>query len=167
MKSGRPKLEFRHDPDRYLLALAAVFRELGASRRGSIEIAVACLEGVVVGRNAKPGWGRGIGVLEVRYELWRRRDDAGDGIADRARWLRRKMKDGDSDEASRRWLAAMSGAWLIALHAGPVRIIRDLAQAVGEVAYAERMLVPIAMGRPPLLPGEEKAAVVNFRPQTS
>ena len=42
MKPGRPRNTFLNDPDRYLLALAHAFREMGTSRRGAIEIAVAC-----------------------------------------------------------------------------------------------------------------------------
>jgi hypothetical protein len=124
MKRGRPRNKFATDPDRYVLALAHVFRELGASRRGSIEIAAACLEGDVIGPNRKPGWGRGLGMIVVEYEL-PGHVGGSKAIADRARHLRRKMKNTIKNEASLRWLAAMSGAWLIALWRGPERLIID------------------------------------------
>jgi hypothetical protein len=142
---GRPRNTFLTDPDRYVLALASVFREMGTSRRGAIEIAVAALEGFPSAINSKPGWGRGLGLLDVHYELRDQPDDP-DAIANRARWLRRKIKDGVNDEASRRWLAAMSGAWLIAPRRGPPRIIIDLASSVGEAEYANAVLIPVANG---------------------
>lgn len=133
MPRGRPPNSFITDPDRYLLALAYVFRELEASRRGAVEIAVACLEGSVIGLNRRPGWGRGLGMIEVEYEL-RGHVGGSKAIADRARHLRRKM-GAIKSEASLRWLAAMSGAWLIAaLWRGPERLIIDLAGAVGAQA---------------------------------
>ena len=150
MKRGRPRNTFLSDPDRYPLALAHVFREMGVSRRGSIEIAVACMEGMVVGPNRRQRWhrSRGLNMLDVAYELPGRGGNAGN-IADRARWLRRKMKAviEDRDEASRRWLAAMSAAWWIALYHGPEHLILELAEAAGELDYAREVLVPLARGQ--------------------
>ena len=60
---GRPRIEFLQDPDRYLLAVAAIFPDLGTSRRGAIEIAVAAIEGYVVGPNQRPGWGTRLELL--------------------------------------------------------------------------------------------------------
>jgi hypothetical protein len=142
---GRPRNTFLTDPDRYVLALASVFREMGTSRRGAIEIAVAALEGFPSAINPKPGWGRGLGLLDVHYELPDQPDDP-DAIANRARWLRRKIKDGVNDDASLRWLAAMSAAWLIALRRGPPRIILNLATSIGEAEFAQAVLIPIATG---------------------
>ncbi len=161
MPRGRPRNTFLSDPDRYVLAAAHMFREMGASRRGAIEIAVACIEGVVVGPNTKLGWGRGIKMLDASYEL-RQRGDSYD-IADRARWLRRKMKEAAKDEAAVRWLAAMSGAWHIALNHGSEKIILDLAGLANEVEYARRVLVPFSRRR---YPGLKKLQGPNFRPQT-
>jgi hypothetical protein len=146
VKRGRHRNSFLNDPDRYPLALACVFRELGASRRGAVEIAVACTEGRVIGANQRPGRGHGLTMLDLAYELPGHTVNA-DGIADRARWLRRKMKSGIGDAANRRWLAAMSSAWLIALNRGPERLIRDLAATGGESEYAEKVLVPAATGK--------------------
>jgi hypothetical protein len=160
MPRGRPRNTFLSDPDRYLLALAYVFREMGVSRRGSIEMAVACLEGVVTGRNPKPGWGRGMGMLVVNYQLRDRPHDL-DGIANGARWLRRKMEAGVADAANHRWLAAMSGAWLIALHHGSARLIRDLAGMVREAEYAESVLVPVATGQAARLGEKQPKKVRN------
>ena len=147
MKRGRPRNTFLTDPDRYVLALAHVFRELGASRRGSIEIAVACTEGWVIGLNTKPGRGHGLTMLDLVYELPKTVN--ANGIADRARWLRRKMKAviKDEDAASLRWLAAMSGAWWIALQRGPVRLLLKLAESVGEIDYARDVLLRVAGGK--------------------
>jgi hypothetical protein len=144
---GRPRNTFLSDPDRYPLALAHVFREMGTSRRGAVEIAVACTEGVVVGPN-RPGRGHGRTMLELAYELPGHTVNA-DGIADRARWLRRKMRAvvRDKDEASLRWLATMSAAWWIALQRGPEHIILKLAESVGEADYAQDVLLPVAGGK--------------------
>ena len=59
----RPPIKFLQDPDRYLLAVAAAFPDLGTSRRGAVEIAVAAIEGYAVGPNRRPGWGRGLNLL--------------------------------------------------------------------------------------------------------
>jgi hypothetical protein len=145
-KRGRPRNVFLSDPDRYVLALASVFRELGASRRGAVEIAVACTEGRVVGLNRRPGRGHGLSMLELTYELPHTVNV--NGITDRARELRRKMKAAikDEDPASKRWLAAISGAWWIALQRGPVRLLLELAESVGELDYAHDVLLPVAGG---------------------
>ena len=66
-KRGRPRIEFLQDPDRYLLAVAAIFPDLGTSRKGAIEIAVAAIEGYAVGPNCRPGWGRGLNLLYEEY----------------------------------------------------------------------------------------------------
>jgi hypothetical protein len=148
MKRGRPRIKFATDPDRYVLALAHVFREMGASRRGAIEIAVACMEGCVIGPNQWPGRGHGLTMLDLSYELPGHTFNA-NGIADRARWLRRKMKTvvKDENDASGRWLAVMSAAWWIALYRGPEHLILQLAESVGELAYAHDVLLPVASGR--------------------
>jgi hypothetical protein len=145
-KRGRPRNTFLSDPDRYPLALAHVYREMGASRRGAIEIAVAGMEGRVVGPNQWPGYGRGLSMLEFDYELPGHTYNA-DGIADRARGLRRKMKAAAKDEASVRWLAAMSAAWWIALQRGPERAILEMAESVNEADYARDVLLPVASGQ--------------------
>jgi hypothetical protein len=148
MKRGRPRNTFLGDPDRYPLALASVFREMGTSRRGAVEIAIACTEGRVIGLNQRPGRGHGLTMLDFAYELPGHTVNA-DGIADRARGLRRKMKAviEDKDEAGRRWLATMSWAWWIALRRGPVQFILELARSVGELDYAHDVLLPVAGGR--------------------
>ena len=102
----------------------------------------------MVGLNQRSGWGRGLAMLDLAYELPGHTINA-DGIADRARWLRRKMKAviEEMDEADRRWLATMSWAWWIALHRGPERLILELAEKVGELDYAHDVLVPVATGQ--------------------
>jgi hypothetical protein len=132
MPGGRPRNTFLSDPDRYLMALAYVFREMGASRRGAIEIAVACTEGRVIGLNRRPGRGHGLTMLDLAYEVPGHTANT-DGIADRARWLRRKMEKAICDKASGPWLAAMSAAWSIALRRGPVRLIFELAERAGSL----------------------------------
>lgn len=144
MKRGRPRNTFLADPDRYPLALAHTFREMGASRRGAIEIAVCCTEGWLVGPNQRPGWGRGLGMLDVTYKL--PRTVSANGIADRSRWLRRKMKQAIKDESAARWLTVMSAAWWLAIYRGPARLILELAEGVGELDYAHDILLPVAGG---------------------
>lgn len=148
MKHGRRRKTFLSDPDRYPLALAHMYREMGASRRGSIEIAVASTEGCVIGVNQQSRRirSRGLGMLDYTYELPGHTFNV-DGIADRARGLRRKMKNAIRDEASLRWLAAMSAAWWVAIHRGPEHRILDLAGSVGEHDYATDVLVPVASGK--------------------
>ncbi len=148
MKRGRHRNTFLSDPDRYPLALAHMYREMGVSRRGSIEIAVACTEGRVIGAN-QPSQrirSRGLGMLDIAYELPGHLANA-NGIADRARGLRRKMKNAIRDEASVRWLATMSAAWWIALYRGPAHLILELAESAGEIDYARDVLLPVAGGR--------------------
>jgi hypothetical protein len=91
-RRGRPRIEFLQDPDRYLLAVAAAFPDLGTSRKGAIEIAVAAIEGYVVGPNRKPGWGRGLGMLYDEYAM--RPGGRAATIGNRERELRRKNETG-------------------------------------------------------------------------
>jgi hypothetical protein len=148
MKRGRRRKTFLSDPDRYPLALAHVFREMGMSRRSSIEIAVACTEGRVIGPNLRPRRSHGLTMVEFAFELPGHTVNA-DGIADRARWLRRKMKAviKDKDEANLRWLATMSMAWWIAIYRRPEHFNLELAESVGELDYAHDVLLPVRWGK--------------------
>ena len=135
------------DPDRYLLAVAAAFPDLGTSRKGAIEIAIAAIEGYVVGPNRKPGWGRGLGMLYDEYAMRPGRRAA--TIGNRERELRRKMKRAANDPVAARWLATMSMGVLLALwHVAPRggnvgELIRELAARVGEQAFAENVLIKL------------------------
>jgi hypothetical protein len=144
-RRGRPKKAFRSDPDRFVLAVATALGEMGCSRRGALEIAVACVLGVPVGVNSKPGWGRGINLLDIEYEM--RRGAA--TISGRAERLRRKIKTALGDPAAQRWLAAMSTALLIALEAPPgaERLVLELAHEVGELRFAIHRLLPLLRER--------------------
>ena len=147
-RRGRPHLGFLQDPDRFLLAIAAVFRDLGTSRKGAIEIAVAAIEGYVVGPNLKPGWGRGLGLLYDHYVM-RPVPGRAASIGNRERELRRKLKRALEDPACGRWLAAMSQATLLALRVVvPARgtageLIMELADAVGEQTFATDVLLEL------------------------
>jgi hypothetical protein len=144
---GRPRIEFLQDPDRYLLAVAAAFPDLGTSRRGAIEITVAAIEGYAVGPNRRPGWGRGLNLL---YEEYRMRRGGAATISNRSRELRRKMKRAAGDPVAARWLAAMSQGLLLALWAhapGDDKnvgdLITELAASVGDEAFAREVLLVI------------------------
>lgn len=150
-RRGRPRGAFLQDPDRYLLAVATVFRELGTSCSGAIEIAVAAIEGHVVGDNLKPGWGHGLNLLYAEFAM-RPRRGAASTIDSRARELRRKMKRAVKDPAAARWLAAMSEAVLLALWAhAPSQAsgmtagaaILELGAIVGKSEFAHEVLLAL------------------------
>jgi hypothetical protein len=147
-RRGRPHLDFLQDPDRFLLAIAAVFRDLGTSRKGAIEIAVAAIEGHVVGPNLKPGWGRGLGLLYDHYVM-RPAPGRAASIDNRERELRRKLKRALKDPACVRWLGAMAQATLLALRVVvPARgtageLIMELAAAAGERTFATDVLLEL------------------------
>jgi hypothetical protein len=147
IKRGRPRIEFLQDPDRYLLAVAAIFPDLGTSRKGAVEIAVAAIEGYAVGPNRRPGWGRGLNLL---YEEYRMRPGRAATIDNRQRELRRKMKRVAADPVAARWLAAMSQGLLLALwahvpgdHKNVGDLITELAASVGDEAFATEILLEI------------------------
>jgi hypothetical protein len=146
-RRGAPAKAFRSDPDRYLLAVATAFGGMGTSRRGALEIAVAAVQGLPVGPNLKPGWGRGINLLDAEYEL--RRPASAATIAGRAEGLRQKIKKALDDPDAVKWLAAMSTAWLIALewppHPAAQRLMLDLAGAVGEGQFAAKVLIRLLL----------------------
>ncbi len=146
MKRGRPKLAFRHDPDRFIMALAMLFSLYGASRRGSVEIALAYVLGVPVGRQ-RPSWGRGLGMLTTVFELPDRQPGA---LVDHAHWLRRKLNKTLGDRAALYWLATMSHAWDVALARGGEQRILHLAAQVGEQRFAKAVLLPLV--RSPMEP---------------
>jgi hypothetical protein len=141
---GRPAKTFRDDPDRYVLAVATAFGSMGTSRRGALEIAVACVQGIPVEPNFKPGWGRGINLLDVKYEM---RGATAATISGRAERMRRKIKAALNDPEAARWLTAMSTAWLIALEGPPraERLVLELADKVGEREFATTVLLPLLM----------------------
>jgi hypothetical protein len=153
-RRGRPPIEnFLQDPDRYLLAVAAAFPDLGTTRRGAVEIAVAAIEGYPVGPNLKPGWGRGLGLLYEEFTM-RREPGMAATIPNRARELRRKMKRAAKDPVAARWIAVMSQAAALALWAAVPppggktagELIIELARLVGEEAFATQTLIEIWRG---------------------
>ena len=153
-RRGRPPIKnILHDPDRYLMAVAAAFPDLGTSRRGAVEIAVAAIEGYPVGPNLKPGWGRGLGLLYEEYTM-RRKPGMAATIPNRARELRRKLKRAAIDPVATRWMAVMSQATALALWATvpPLRgktageLIIELARGVNEEAFAAQTLIEIWRG---------------------
>jgi hypothetical protein len=146
---GRPRIEFLRDPDRYLLAIAAGFPDLGTSRRGAVELAVAAVEGYAIGPNRRPGWGRGLNLLYDEYAM-RPAAGAAATIPNRSRELRRKMKRAAADPMAARWLTAMSEGLLLALgvHVPADRqnagdLILELAAMVGDVPFATAVLLEI------------------------
>ena len=150
-----------------------MFRDLGTSRKGAIEIAVAAIEGYVVGPNLKPGWGRGLGLLYDHYVM-RPVPGRAASIGNRERELRRKLKRALEDPACGRWLGAMSQATLLALRVVvPARgtagaLIMELADAVGEQTFATDVLLRAAehaadRARLPRVASKQQIAV---RPQT-
>jgi hypothetical protein len=147
-RRGRPHLSFLQDPDRFLLAIATAFPDLGTSRKGAIEITVAAIEGCVVGPNLKPGWGRGLNLLYDQYAM-RPAPGRAASIGNRERELRRKLKRVLKDPAAARWLAAMSQATLLALRVVvPARgtageLIMELADAVGDQTFATDVLLKL------------------------
>jgi hypothetical protein len=137
-----------------VLAVAAAFPDLGTSRRGAIEIAVAAIEGYPVGPNLKPGWGRGLGLLYEEYAM-RHKPGMAATIPNRARELRRKLKRAAKDPVAARWMAVMSQATALALWAvaPPSRskktageLIIELARMIGEEAFATQTLIEIWRG---------------------
>lgn len=132
----------------YLLAVAAIFPDLGTSRRGAVEIAIAAIEGYAIGPNRQPGWGRGLNLLYHEYAM--RPDSRATSIDSRQRELRRKMKKAAGDPVAARWLAAMSQGLLLALwvHVPGDRrnvgeMITELAAKVGDEAFANDVLLGI------------------------
>jgi hypothetical protein len=156
-RRGRPKKKFRDDPDRFVLAVATAFAAMGTSRRGALEIAVACVQGRPVGPNLKPGWGRGINLLDAKYQL--RRPATAATIAGRAEGLRQKIKMVLHDPDAVRWLAAMSAAVQIALEVPPSvapqaeRLVLELTREVGELRFAIYRLLPLLQKRR-IIPGK-------------
>ena len=147
-KRGRPPIPFQQDRDRYLLAVAAAFPDLGTSRKGAVEIAVAAVEGWVIGRNRKPR-GRGLNMLADLYAL--RSPSRAASIDNRQRELRRKLKRCVTEPIAGRWLAAISQALLLALGHTVLRdrsknigeLIVELAASVGEEAFAQTVLLEL------------------------
>jgi hypothetical protein len=159
---GRHKLAFRTDPDRFVLALAIVFREFGASRRGAVEIAVAYLSGKPVAIR-KPDWGRGLGMLPIAYEL--PGYSGPNAIANRARHLRRKVREALADPEDLRWLAIASRAWHCALGRGAPLKIQHWAALIGEQAFARQVWLPLAAC--PMEPGLKRFLRREFSPPDS
>jgi hypothetical protein len=151
-RSGRPKLEFRHDRDRHLLALALAYRTLGMSRRGGCEAAVATVEGLPVGPNLnRRRGGHGLNMLDWQFEL-KRRPGAAATIEGRARGLRQKIRKWQRDPEAVRWLAVMQRAWLVALQTlvppgAADAEIKKLTKQIGETAFAERLLAVAGLVR--------------------
>jgi hypothetical protein len=147
-RRGRPRLGFLQDPDRFLLAIAIAFPDLGTSRKGAIEITIAAIEGYAIGPNLKPGWGRGLNLLYDQYAM-RPVPGRAASIGNRERELRRKLKRALKDPAAVRWLAAMSEATLLALrvvvpaHGTAGELIMELADTVGERTFAHDVLLEL------------------------
>jgi hypothetical protein len=142
-KRGRPKLEFRRDRDRHLMALALAYRALGMSLRGGCEAAIATTEGWLVGPNPSRGHGgHGMSMLDWRYE----HIPGTATIEGRARFLRKKLRKLQRDPEASGWLDIMCRAFVVALEAarsfdpGAVEIeLVRLTKLAGEPAMAEQL----------------------------
>jgi hypothetical protein len=146
-KAGRPLLDFRNDPDRYAVALldAMLALEMGPERW--------CSGGVA-------GWMCGIeffgpfklkklkkypGHIAASWPRNRRRDNAGtlDGKATTLRIKQRRCRN----IAEAVWRKVMAGAFMLVIGARDQEAIRPIilqrATAVGEGAFAKRVMLPM------------------------
>ena len=94
---GQPRTAFRSGPDRIAIAFATVLRELGATKKGATEIAVAVMHGRPVALKQSQRHGRGLTMLDMDYELIRGHG-ATTSIPVGAKRLRRKIKRAIGDE---------------------------------------------------------------------
>jgi hypothetical protein len=142
-KRGRPRLEFRRDPDRHLMALALAYKALGMSLRGGCEAAIATTEGLPVGPNPNHGHGgHGMSMLNWRYE----HHPGAARIEGRARFLRKKLRKLQRDPEASEWLDIMRRAFVVALEAArsfdpgavEVELVR-LTKLAGEPAMAAKL----------------------------
>lgn len=153
---GRPPKAYLIDPDRHVMALAVMFQTQGCSRRGAVEIAVCSMEGLPTRPSQKPGWGRGINLLDVEFEL-KRRPGAAATVAGRARTIRQKMKKWvrADREGATRWLTTMAQAWAVAIDlslpgrppADELERLATIAETAGEAEFCRNVLVPLANRR--------------------
>jgi hypothetical protein len=138
---GRPRKNWRTDPERFALPFIDALVAVGVSETGAFEIAAAQLVGEpvevrLVGPRRKRGRGAVPGGVLVSYEPRHR-------LETKAAALRRKYKKPMSAEAGR-WRIAMGRAFVLALTAkDKARCaikIRELAAAVGEHQAAQTLL---------------------------
>jgi hypothetical protein len=141
---GRPRYDFRHDPERYGIAFVDALVVLGISETDAFKGAAAQIVGIPTGFRAvdsRRKRGRGLvqsGVL-ITY--------AGTTtIVGKADTLRRKFKRSTVPE-DLVWRVTMGRAFLLALRGKDLHRcaskIEGLAKSVGEAAYAQAVLLPL------------------------
>jgi hypothetical protein len=142
---GRPPYDFLHDPERYAIAYIDALVALGVSETDAFKAAAARMVGIPMGcRTVDPRRKRGRGLVQggvlVNYE------NGSTTIVGKADTLRRKFKRPMSPEEGM-WRVAMGHAFLLAMRGKDLHrcalTIEELAKSVGEVAYAQTVLLPL------------------------
>jgi hypothetical protein len=142
---GRPRYDFRHDPERYAIAFVHALVVLGISETDAFKVAAAQIVGIPTGvRSVDSRQKRGRGLVQggvlINY------DHGMTTIAGKARTLRRKFKGPMSSEIHE-WRVTIGHAFLLALTGKDLPAcaakITELATSVGETAYAQAVLLPL------------------------